>query len=217
MRKCAALSVAIAAFVLGSAMAGKLLVINQPRTSDVILVLAGEWNNARLGKAIDLLQAGSAKSIVVDASSDLTIYGITPAKLAQEFISNNYGNVAQAIHVCPISGDSTVQESVYAAQCLSLLHPATVLIVTSDYHTRRALSIFGKRCPQYRWSAAAADDPYFFGVRWWNSREWAKTTWSEWVRLVWWECIERWTIRTTTSPAASCNDCRSRSLRGTVG
>ncbi len=38
-------------------------------------------------------------------------------------------------------------------RCLSKLNAKRVLIVTSDYHTRRALSIFSELLPQYEWSA----------------------------------------------------------------
>ena len=35
-------------------------------------------------------------------------------------------------------------------------------------------------------------DPREFGVRWWRHREWAKTNFYEWLRLAWWELIDRW-------------------------
>ena len=68
----------------------------------------------------------------------------------------------------------------------------SILVVTSNYHTRRALSILEKRLPQYHFSIYAAPDPYFFGERWWQTREWAKTTFSEWQRYLWWQFVDRW-------------------------
>jgi uncharacterized SAM-binding protein YcdF (DUF218 family) len=68
----------------------------------------------------------------------------------------------------------------------------TVLLVTSDYHTRRALSIFGKSLPAYRYEIAAASDPRDFGAQWWRHREWAKTALDEWLKLIWWELVDRW-------------------------
>jgi uncharacterized SAM-binding protein YcdF (DUF218 family) len=67
-----------------------------------------------------------------------------------------------------------------------------VLIVTSEFHTRRALSIFRRRLPQYEFSVAAAHDPAHFGTAWWTRREWAKVTFDEWVKLIWWEAVDRW-------------------------
>ena len=41
-------------------------------------------------------------------------------------------------------------------------------------------------------SVAAAHDPREFGVNWWQHREWAKTNFNEWMKLVWWEAVDRW-------------------------
>ena len=78
--------------------------------------------------------------------------------------------------------------------CLQTLQPPphSVIIVTDDYHTRRALSIFSNRLPQYHWTAAAADKSYLFGMPWWKHREWAKTYLTEWQKLIWWELVDRW-------------------------
>jgi hypothetical protein len=62
----------------------------------------------------------------------------------------------------------------------------------SDYHTRRALRIFTKEAPNHSFSIAAAYDPREFGVQWWRHREWSKTNLYEWMRLTWWELIDRW-------------------------
>lgn len=67
-----------------------------------------------------------------------------------------------------------------------------MLIVTSDYHTRRALTIFRDHLKQYQFNGAAARDPSRFGTAWWTNREWAKATLDEWMKLVWWEAVDRW-------------------------
>jgi len=41
-------------------------------------------------------------------------------------------------------------------------------------------------------SVAAAHDPAEFGFEWWKRREWAKSTFYEWMRLAWWDLIDRW-------------------------
>jgi uncharacterized SAM-binding protein YcdF (DUF218 family) len=78
------------------------------------------------------------------------------------------------------------------ARCLQPLNVHRVLIVTSDYHTRRALSIYSRRLPQYQWSVAAARNPAQFGNAWWTDREWAKVAFDEWSKLIWWEAVDRW-------------------------
>jgi hypothetical protein len=171
---------------------GAFLVRDQPLKSDVMVVAAGGLNDARYAKALDLLRAGYAPLVLLDASADMKLYGRSFAEMAQEYAPRQAGPLASQVKVCPIYGDSTLLEAGSVARCLEPLHPARVMVVTSDFHTRRARSIFQRRMPQYQWSSAAAADPYFFGTRWWTHREWAKTNLLEWQRLLWWELVERW-------------------------
>jgi len=67
-----------------------------------------------------------------------------------------------------------------------------VLLVTSDFHTRRALSVFRHEIPGYEYSVAAARDDAQFGDKWWTHRQWAKTFVNEWLRLIWWSAVDRW-------------------------
>ena len=67
-----------------------------------------------------------------------------------------------------------------------------MLVVTSDYHTRRALSTFRHEVPDMQISVAAATDQQQFGGSWWRHRQWAKLNFDEWLRLVWWEAVDRW-------------------------
>lgn len=50
----------IVLILLGLRHAGPALVVNQPQPSDVILLLAGDVNDARYWKGIELLRAGYA-------------------------------------------------------------------------------------------------------------------------------------------------------------
>jgi hypothetical protein len=44
----------------------------------------------------------------------------------------------------------------------------------------------------YQFSIAASLNPGEFGAQWWKHRQWAKVNVDEWMRLVWWELIDRW-------------------------
>lgn len=163
------------------------------RQADAIVVLAGDVNDRRYQKGIELLRAGYGRHMFLDASDDITLYGHTYADWARRFVKENSTNLSDRVQVCPIREDSTVTETKYVAKCLSYLPSGSqVLLVTSDYHTRRALSVFHHRLPSYQWSVAAAHDDTQFGVQWWHHREWAKNAVREWQKLLWWEIIERW-------------------------
>ena len=167
----------------------RFLVLNQPRKSDVILVLAGETER-RPARGLELLDQGYAPRLILDVPTQTKIYQWNQPELAQKYVQGLPH--ASAIAICPINGLSTKDEAKDVGHCLEKLESRSILLVTSDYHTRRALSIFSRVLPQYQYSIAAAYDSREFGVKWWQHRQWAKINFDEWVRLAWWEAVDRW-------------------------
>jgi uncharacterized SAM-binding protein YcdF (DUF218 family) len=180
------------AFAIFAGFAGRTLVSDHPEKSDVIVVLAGDSQDARYRRGMELLRAGYGNHLFLDASSDSSYFGHTPAQYADAFLKQDAKEMAAQVSVCPFEEDSTDTETRFVARCLEPLHPASVLLVTSDWHTARARSVFMRRLPKYHWSAAAAADDRLFGTHWWSHREWAKTTFQEWLKVIWWNAIDRW-------------------------
>jgi uncharacterized SAM-binding protein YcdF (DUF218 family) len=172
-----------------AARSAQFLVIDEPAKSDAILVLAGETEH-RLARALDLLEKGYAERVIFDVPADAKIYGSTYLERAQAWV--NAQPRSQALTTCPIHGLSTKAETAEAEVCLRQVNAHSVLLVTSDFHTRRALSIFRKQDPVFTFHVAASYDPTQFGAHWWRNRQWAKTNVDEWIRLMWWECVDRW-------------------------
>lgn len=172
--------------------AGSLLVRDRPEKSDVIVVLAGDSQDERFKRGMELLRAGYGKRLFIDAASDSHFFGRTPAEYADAYVRQEAKELAAQVSVCPFQEDSTRTETRYVAKCLQPLRPSKVLLVTSDWHSARAHSIFARLLPQYHWSVAAAHDDDVFGTHWWQRREWAKTTFQEWLKVVWWNAIDRW-------------------------
>jgi uncharacterized SAM-binding protein YcdF (DUF218 family) len=168
---------------------GRFLVVDRPRKSDVIVVLAGETDR-RPAHALELLNQGYAARLLLDVPAGVTVYQWTQTELAQKYVQGL--PQAKSITICPIYGLSTREEARGAGRCLESIGGRSVLLVTSDYHTRRALSTFSREAPNFDYSVAAVFDPREFGIAWWRHREWAKTNFNEWVRLVWWEVVDRW-------------------------
>jgi hypothetical protein len=172
-----------------AAKAGSFLVVDAPRPSDVILVLAGETDR-RPERALQLLAQGYGRRVVLDVPTNAKLYEFTEIQLAQKYIQDLPQGAA--VSVCPIDGLSTKEESKDAEKCLAREGGKSVLIVTSDFHTRRALSVYRHEIPEYEYSVAAARDGGKFGVRWWKHRQWAKIFVDEWLRLVWWKTVDQW-------------------------
>lgn len=183
------LIIILTGLILFAARAGKMLVIDSPQPSDVIVVLAGE-TDARPTRALELLDQGYARRLLIDVPANSSIFGFTTEQLAQQY-EHNRPESAQ-LGICPIEGLSTREESHDVERCLANEQGSRILIVTSDYHTHRALSIFRREVPAKTFSIAAAYDSEQFGTRWWTHRQWAKTWFDEWLRWFWWVLVERW-------------------------
>jgi uncharacterized SAM-binding protein YcdF (DUF218 family) len=191
---------AVGSIAILGAHAGSFLIVNEPKRADVIVVLSGDFEDVRFRKGLDLLRAGYAQELVLDAPV-WTEYGRKSSDLALEYVSTVAPDQASHLHVCSFSGDSTRLELSEVASCLHAVAPqaGNALLVTSNFHARRAFAIARRVLPQYRWSVASAPDNIFDSA-WWRRREWAKTTLSEWEKLTWWLVVERWSVTGGPSP-----------------
>lgn len=169
--------------------AGKLLVVNAPEPSDLIVVLAGETEQRPM-HALELLDQHYSRKIVLDVPADASVFGSSELELAQKYVQRL--PQAQLISICPIHGLSTKEESHDVRLCLDHESGNRILLVTTDFHTRRARQIFRHELPGKTFSVAAAHENAQFGERWWMHRQWAKTCFEEWLRLAWWEAVDRW-------------------------
>jgi len=183
-----AIAVVLSIIAFGLLHLGDYLVVNHPERSDVIVVLAGDYNDLRYWRGLELLREGYGERMVVDASSD-RIYGQTFAEHAARFVVQTAGQEVPHINICTITDDSTLQEASNVSDCLTQIQPQprSVLLVTNDFHTLRAVSILSSRITRYRGSVAAVNDTTKFGKPWWRHREWAKTCVYEWEKLLWWK------------------------------
>jgi hypothetical protein len=176
----------LAAFLIFS---GRFLVVDDPARADLIVVIAGETEQ-RPQRGLELLNQGYAPLLILDVPAKQTIYAWTQLDLAQKYV--NELPQAGKIAICPIEGLSTKQETEDVDNCVRKYSVHKILLVTSDYHSRRALSTFQRELPGYEFSMAAAYDAREFGTSWWKHREWAKTNLLEFSKLGWWELVERW-------------------------
>lgn len=179
----------MAGLIVFAANAGMMLVVDSPQPSDVIVVLAGE-TDYRPARALELLDQGYARRLLIDVPADLEVFGFTQEGLAEQY-EHSRPEAAQ-LGICPIEGLSTRDESHDVEKCLAKEQGSRILIVTSDYHTHRALSIFRHEIHGKTFSIAAAYDSTQFGTHWWTHRQWAKTWVDEWLRWFWWTLVERW-------------------------
>jgi uncharacterized SAM-binding protein YcdF (DUF218 family) len=186
------LLLAIVAAVIGFFFsAGHILVVQDLHKADAIVVLQGEADR-RPALALELVKQGYAPRVLLDASAVSGLYRWTYAEIAEQYVHTLPPEIAGVVSVCGMSALSTREEAIEVRPCLDGVNARSVLVVTSQYHTRRALSIFRHAYPGRQIGIAGASEPDQFGVRWWQHRQWAKTALAEWTRLIWWECMDRW-------------------------
>ena len=70
-----------------AANAGRLLVVDDPEPSDVILVLAGETDH-RPSRALQLLDQGYGRRVLMDVPRAARIYEFTQIQLAEKYIQD---------------------------------------------------------------------------------------------------------------------------------
>ena len=181
--------VAVLLLITFAFTAGRILVVDAPQPSDLILVLAGETDH-RPARALELRHQGYGKRVLIDVPAEAKIYEFSQLDLAQKYVRDLPDSVS--VSICPIRGLSTREETHDVEKCLTTENSTSILIVTSDFHTRRALSIFRREIRGKSFSVAASHNSTEFGSRWWTHRQWAKTCADEWLRTIWWNLVERW-------------------------
>jgi uncharacterized SAM-binding protein YcdF (DUF218 family) len=166
------------------ALSRSLLIIDRPSVSDVIIVPSGDFG-IRSVRALQLTEQGYGKQLLIDEGSEVLTFGRTLADRRLDQTSEWRVSAS----VCPVKGESTYEESRECGKYLQELGARRVLIVTSDFHTRRALATFRKLMPSISFSVASAPTE-FSSEHWWSPSS-AATTCEEWGALLWLETVQR--------------------------
>jgi uncharacterized SAM-binding protein YcdF (DUF218 family) len=82
----------------------------------------------------------------------------------------------------PSNADSTRTEAGIIGKYLREHHIRKMLLVTSNYHTRRAAKLMRKQNPAVWVVVVAAPDPFFRPSTWWRTRSGQKTFLFEWMK-----------------------------------
>jgi uncharacterized SAM-binding protein YcdF (DUF218 family) len=165
---------------------GDFLVENdEPQRADIVVVLAGDGYGHRLMKAVELVRQGYAPLVLLDGPR--VSYGSHESELAADWAVKQ-GVPREILALLPMRARSTVMEVKALNPELERRGIKKALVVTSNFHTRRARAVFnrfGLKSIQYIMIAARDED--FDPADWWQSREAKKTVLLEYTKLVnWW-------------------------------
>jgi uncharacterized SAM-binding protein YcdF (DUF218 family) len=178
------------AVVLG--WGGDLLVAPDPlpAKADALVVLAGSYRGeqARQEEALRLLERGQADHLAVSAAR-MTYWGEWVPDLIQHYLEKRYGREqANRAVLCLHNADSTREEAEALRPCLEEQGWHSLIVVTSNYHTRRARHIWGEvfkdAAHPMKISVYGVPDGDFEPHGWWRSRRYTKTLFYETVKVV---------------------------------
>lgn len=156
-----------------------------PQRADIAVVLAGDGYGHRILKAVDCVKEGYVQQVLVDGPRGF--YGFDESRLAIDF-AVDHGAPRDIFTPFPMRSRSTLDEAHDVDAELRRRNAHKALIVTSNFHTRRAAAIFrhvGSRDIKY--IVVAAQDEDFAPESWWRSRDAEKVVFFEYAKLVnWW-------------------------------
>jgi hypothetical protein len=200
------LAISMFAILLLLRFGGEILVINDPipQHAEVAVMLAGSDSaeEARLAESIKKLQEGRVDHVMLSVGRAYFLGEWLPDLLSRHVL-NTYGpDVARNVVLCEVSNkvDSTAEEAVALRQCLITHGWRSVIVITSDYHSRRARFIwratFYRTGPPFAISIQGTPDGDFEPRGWWRKRRYAKTWLLELTKLAWTCLFERNGART---------------------
>jgi uncharacterized SAM-binding protein YcdF (DUF218 family) len=161
--------------------------------SDAVVALRGgeEEQRLRVEEARNLVNKRYAPVLMASVSAK-PFWGHSQRQFIEDYLKRE-NFPAQRIRACENTADSTAEEALALRACLQNIGARQVIIVTSEYHTRRARFIFrnafsGSGIVPIIHPVYNSD---YWDKHWWRRRRWAKTFLDETMKLVW-SFIEQW-------------------------
>jgi uncharacterized SAM-binding protein YcdF (DUF218 family) len=164
-----------------AALGGYLVKSDAPVRADIAVVLAGDFFGQRILTAASLVRQGYTSQVLV--SSPEGVYGYYEGELEIPFAVRAGYPACWFIEV-QNRARSTQEEALALAPELRKRGARTCLLVTSEYHTRRAGRLFRSRIPDVQFHVIAANDPLYDPAAWWHTREGRKIFAFEWMKTL---------------------------------
>ncbi len=153
----------------------------EPHKADIALVLGGDRFGDRILKGAQLASSGYVPKVWVSGPSGN--YGLYECELAIAFAVRH--GFPESLFLCGRNDTrSTREEAAVILPQLRRLGVKSLLLITSDYHTRRAGSLFRAAAPDLQIGVVGSRDAEFQIDRWWEFREGRKTILLEWAKTI---------------------------------
>jgi uncharacterized SAM-binding protein YcdF (DUF218 family) len=176
---------------------GDYWVVEDPASqADALIVLSDDdFVGSRAAKAADLFHEGRAPKIIASGRMLRPYAGI--GELMQRDLTDR-GVPTSAIEIYRYQSTETIDEAQTLRSLVVQKNWHHVVIVTSNYHTRRARYIFQKLFPLgVQVDVASAKNPEFDVSDWWEHKTGLRAFLHELVEM----CVAKWVLRHTEPTA----------------
>ena len=174
------LALAFHGWLLG-AVGSFLVNAGPPAHAGLVVVLAGDAHGDRIQMGADLVRQGYAPRVLVSGPSGY--YGAYECDLAIPFAVRAGYPESYFLHA-EHHALSTTEEARDLLPFVRKLGAHDVLLVTSDFHTRRAGRAFRRAAPDVRFTVVAAPGSEFSAQGWWHNRQGRKIAFTEWTKTI---------------------------------
>jgi uncharacterized SAM-binding protein YcdF (DUF218 family) len=164
-----------------AALGNFLVQAGPPQKADIIVVLAGDGFGHRILTAAELVKQGWAPQALISGPNGM--YGNYECDLAIPFAVKAGYPESYFLHL-EHRARSTADEARVVVDKLRAMGVKRVLLVTSNYHTRRSGRIFHRAAPDLDVFVVSAPDEFFKPNSWWHDRESRKIFLLEWMKTV---------------------------------
>src|SRR5215469_5863017 len=183
------------AFVASVLLWGDRLLIAtdvMPAHADAGVVMQGSFigQKVRMAGAMRLLERGIVGRVLVSVPKE-SYWGESIPPVARTYLERTYGSsLATRVDFCETTAEvnSTRQEVLAAMDCIEEHQWRSIVVVTSDYHTRRAGVLWRRTTtkldPKFPLAIEGVPDPEFQRP-WWRHRQSAKIWLGESLKLAW--------------------------------
>ena len=164
-----------------------------PSHADGAIVLQGSpvSEDARIAGAVRLLQHNVVDKILLSIP-ETGYWGQSLPALVRAYLQKQYGDeIADRFEFCETgpSVDSTEQEAQAVMPCVQKRQWQSIVVVTSNFHSRRAGIVWRRTRKEAKSSIVigvdGVADPSFSPDGWWRHRIYAKTWFFESIKLAW--------------------------------
>ena len=175
-------------FVISFFSLGYFLTIPQTQLekSEAIIVLSG-GGNERIQKGVELYHAGWAPILILSgASQDGSISNA-------EYMAHQAISLDVPLQDILLDHEShnTLENAQYSSDLFNQ-EPHNIILVTSEYHQKRAHETFAYVLPNTTIYDAPADTEFWSSHFWWENKKSFRLTLTEVVKIFWGRATGRW-------------------------